>query len=57
MFFRDNPAVIEPGNAFFIHTALFDQERDLAMAPGQSYLVTRKGAEPLSKSPLDLVVN
>ncbi len=57
MFFRDNPVVIEPGNTFFIHTALFDQEQDLAMAPGQSYLVTRKGAEPLSKSPLDLVVN
>jgi len=57
MFFRDNPVVIEPGNTFFIHTCLFDQASDLAMAPGQSYLVTRKGAEPLSKSSLDLVVN
>jgi len=49
--------VIEPGNVFFIHTLIADQERDLAMAPGQSYLVTRKGAEPLSKSTLDLVIN
>ena len=57
MFYRDNPVVIEPGNTFFIHTCVFDEARDLAMAPGQSYLVTRKGAEPLSKSPLDLVVN
>ena len=57
MFYRDNPVVIEPGNAFFIHTAIFDQDRDLAMAPGQSYLVTRTAAEPLSRSPLDLVVN
>jgi len=57
MFFRDNPVVIEPGNTFFIHTCVFDQASDLAMAPGQSYLVTRRGAEPLSKSPLDLVVN
>ena len=57
MFYRDNPAVIEPGNTFFIHTGIFDEARDLAMAPGQSYVVTRKGAEPLSKSSLDLVVN
>ena len=57
MFYRDNPMVIEPGNVFFIHTLIADQERDLAMAPGQSYLVTRKGAEPLSKSTLDLVIN
>ena len=57
MFYRDNPVVIEPGNTFFIHTCVFDEASDLAMAPGQSYVVTRKGAEPLSKSPLDLVVN
>ncbi|HKX07928.1 MAG TPA: Xaa-Pro peptidase family protein [Stellaceae bacterium] len=57
MFYRDNPVVIEPGNTFFIHTAIFDETRGLAMAPGQSYVVTRKGAEPLSKSALDLAVN
>jgi len=57
MFYRDNPMMIEPGNVFFIHTVIAEQERDLAMAPGQSYLVTQKGAEPLSKSTLDLVIN
>lgn len=57
MFYRDNPLVVEPGNVFFIHTVIANQERHLAMAPGQSYLVTRKGAEPLSKSPLDLAIN
>lgn len=57
MFYKDNPAVIEVGNTFFIHTLIFDQQRNLAVAPGQSYVVTKKGAEPLSKSKLDLVVN
>ncbi|MFO0996394.1 MAG: Xaa-Pro peptidase family protein [Alphaproteobacteria bacterium] len=57
MFYQDNPAVIEPGNVFFIHTLIVDQGRHLAMAPGQSYVVTARGNQPLSKSSLDLVVN
>jgi Xaa-Pro dipeptidase len=57
MFYRDNPAVIEVGNTFFVHTLIFDQQRNLAVAPGQSYVVTKRGAEPLSKSKLDLVIN
>ena len=42
---------------FFIHSVLMDEERGLSMAPGQSYIVTRTGAESLSRMPLDLVVN
>ena len=57
MFWHGNPVVIEPSMVFFIHTALFDERRELAMAPGQSYIVTKAGTEPLSKMPLDLVVN
>jgi Xaa-Pro dipeptidase len=57
MFYKDNPAVIQPGNVFFIHTLIFDQTRKLAVAPGQSYVVTARGNKPLSKSSLDLVVN
>ncbi len=57
MLYRNNPAVIEPGNVFFIHTVLVDEKTGLATAPGQSYHVTAKGPEPLSKSSLDLVVN
>ncbi|MDA0702067.1 MAG: Xaa-Pro peptidase family protein [Proteobacteria bacterium] len=54
MFWEGNPVVIEPGMVFFIHTLIFDQQRMLAMAPGQSYIVGPKGNEPLSKMPFDL---
>jgi Xaa-Pro dipeptidase len=57
MFWHGNPVVIEPGMVFFIHTIIFDETRMLAMAPGQSYIVGEKGNEPLSKLPLDLVLN
>ena len=57
MFYHGNPVVIEPTMVFFIHTAVFDEKRGLAMAPGQSYIVTKSGNEPLSKMPLDLIVN
>ena len=57
MFFEGNPAVIEPGNVFFIHTLIFDQGRSLAVAPGQSYIVTARANVPLSRSKLDLVNN
>ncbi|MCX7354897.1 MAG: Xaa-Pro peptidase family protein [Alphaproteobacteria bacterium] len=57
MFYKDNPTVIEAGNTFFIHSVLCDEGTGLATAPGQSYVVTNKGAQPLSKSSLDLVIN
>jgi Xaa-Pro dipeptidase len=57
MFYKDNPAVIVPGNVFFIHTLIMDQNKVLAVAPGQSYVVTERGNQPLSKSSLDLVNN
>ena len=57
MFYHGNPVIIEPGMVFFIHTLIFDEPRKLAMAPGQSYIVTKTGNEPLSKMSLDLVIN
>ena len=57
MFYHGNPVVIEPSMVFFIHTAVFDEKRSLAMAPGQSYIVSKSGPEPLSKMSLELVVN
>ena len=57
MFYHGNPVIIEAGMVFFIHSVLMDEERGLSMAPGQSYIVTRTGAESLSRMPLDLVVN
>jgi hypothetical protein len=40
-----------------VHTLIFDQAKSLAVAPGQSYIVTARGNTPLSKSSLDLVNN
>ena len=57
MFYHGNPAIIESGMVFFIHTVVMDERRGLSMAPGQSYIVTKAGAESLSRMPLDLVVN
>jgi Xaa-Pro dipeptidase len=57
MFYQDNPTVIEPGAVFFIHTHIADQDHNLAVAPGQSYVVTARGNQPLSKSSINLVVN
>ena len=57
MFYHGNPAIIEAGMVFFIHSVVMDERRGLSMAPGQSYIVTKTGAESLSKMPLDLVVN
>jgi Xaa-Pro dipeptidase len=57
MFYENNPAVIVSGNVFFVHTLIFDQAKSLAVAPGQSYIVTARGNTPLSKSSLDLVNN
>ena len=42
---------------FFLHMIIFDSEAGLAMTLGRTSLVTERGAEPLSKAPLDLVVN
>lgn len=56
MFYAGNPVPIEPGMVFFLHMILMDSERGIAMCPGQTAIVTERGAEVLSKCPLDLVV-
>jgi Xaa-Pro dipeptidase len=56
MFYAGNPVEAEPGMVFFLHMILMDSERGIAMCPGQTALVTERGAEVLSKRPLDLVV-
>ena len=57
MFFAGNPVEAEPGMIFFIHIVIFDSDRDLAMTLARTSVVTETGAEPLSRAPLDLVVN
>ena len=56
MFFTGNPVEIAPGMVFFLHMILMDSEAGLAMTLGRTSLITARGAEPLSKAALDLVV-
>jgi Xaa-Pro dipeptidase len=56
MFFHGNPVEVAPGMVFFLHMILFDDEAGLAMTLGRTSLVTERGAEPLSRAPLDLIV-
>ncbi len=57
MFWHGNDFVIQPGMVFFIHTMAMTRNEQHAQSPGQSYIVTEKGNEPLSRIPMDLVVN
>ena len=56
MFFHGNPVEVGPGMVFFLHMILFDDDAGLAMTLGRTSLVTERGAEPLSRAPLDLIV-
>lgn len=56
MLYRDNPVEVAPGMVFFVHIIIFDSERGLAMTLGRTSLVTEKGAEALSRAPLDFVL-
>ena len=56
MLYHGNPVEIAPGMVFFCHMIIFNSEKGLAMTLGRTSLVGERGAEPLSRSPLDLVV-
>lgn len=55
MLYHGNPVEIVPGMVFFCHMIIFNSDRGLAMSLGRTSLVTEAGAEPLSKSPLDMI--
>ena len=55
MLYHGNPVEAAPGMVFFCHMIIFDSERGLAMTLGRTSLITERGAEPLSRAPLDLV--
>jgi Xaa-Pro dipeptidase len=57
MFYGGNPVVMRPGMVFFLHMIIFDSEHGLAMTLGRTSLVTDRGADPLSKAALDLVIH
>ena len=56
MFYHGNPEPAAPGQVYFIHIIIFDDDAGLAMTTGQTVLVGERGAEPLSRQPLDFVV-
>jgi Xaa-Pro dipeptidase len=56
MFFEGNPVVVEPGMVFFLHMIVMDSASGTAMTLGRTSIVGERGAEPLSKAPLELVI-
>ena len=57
MIYADNPVVLEPNMVIFMHMILLDWERRLAMALGDTVVVTPNGCETLTKMGTDLTVN
>jgi Xaa-Pro dipeptidase len=55
MLYAGQRYVARPGNVFFVHMILFDDDAGLAMTLARTSLVTETGAEPLSAAPLDLI--
>ena len=57
MIYKDNPVVLQPNTVIFMHMILLDWERKLAMAVGDTVLVTAGECETLTKMGTGLVVN
>ena len=57
MIYKDNPVVLQPNTVIFMHMILLDWERKLAMAVGDTVLVTGGECETLTKMGTGLVVN
>jgi len=56
MFYAGNPVELAPGMVFFLHMILMDSEAGLAMTLGRTSLVAERGAEPLSRAPLEPIL-
>jgi Xaa-Pro dipeptidase len=56
MFYRDNPAPIEPDMVLFAHMIVMDSDEQTAMCLGRSFRTTEGAAEPLSRHGADLFV-
>ena len=57
MIYKDNPVVLQPNMVIFMHMILLDWERKLAMAVGDTVLLTGGECETLTKMGTGLVVN
>ena len=57
MIYRDNPVVLQPNMVIFMHMILLDWDQRLAMAVGDTVVVTATGCETLTQMGTDLTVN
>ena len=57
MLYRDNPIIAEANMVFFITFAIMDTEREIGIGMGQTVVVTDTGWAPITRAPLELVVN
>ena len=57
MFWHGNDEPLQAGMVVFIHTMLTSKSRRHSQCPGQTYIVTQDGPEPLSKLSMELVAN
>ena len=57
MLYHGNPAPVEAGMVFFLHTGVRDFDDGLVAAPGETVLVTEGGCERLTETPLAYVHN
>ena len=57
LFYHGNELEMVPNMVFFIHMILLNSETGRAMALGNTVRVTETACEPLSETPLALVVN
>jgi Xaa-Pro dipeptidase len=56
MLYRGNPEAVRPGMVLFLHMIVADSDRGLAMTLGETVAISERGAERLSRSPLEFVV-
>ncbi len=56
MFYRDNPAPIEPDMVLFAHMIIMDSDKRTAMCLGRSFHTSEGAAEPLSRHGADLFI-
>ncbi len=57
MIYAGNPVVVEPGMVIFMHMILLDCDHHLAMALGDTVVVTPDGCETLSQMGTGLTIN
>ena len=57
MIYADNDQELAPGMVFFIHMILLNSRTGLSMCLGETSIVTKRGAEPVTHAPRALVVN